>query len=93
MVSFQTNLKWGEQESLPNDTALRNAEFVRKGMHRNLFVCAPTVLTNTSDPHKEDIFLAGQITIVEGYLESTAMGLLRTIRDSATQDLPMRISA
>ena len=78
MVGFQTNLKWGEQERVFRMIpALRNAEFVRKGvMHRNLFVCAPTVL----DPYlrpvgNEDLFLAGQITGVEGYLESTAMGL------------------
>lgn len=78
MVGFQTNLKWGEQERVFRMIpALRNAEFVRKGvMHRNLFVCAPTVLDGYLRPAgKKDIFLAGQITGVEGYLESTAMGL------------------
>ena len=78
IVGFQTNLKWGEQERVFRIIpALRNAEFVRKGvMHRNLFVCAPKVL----DEHlcvkgRKSLFLAGQITGVEGYLESTAMGL------------------
>lgn len=78
MVGFQTNLKWGEQERVFRMIpALRNAEFVRKGvMHRNLFVCAPTVLDGYLRPvGKKDIFLAGQMTGVEGYLESTAMGL------------------
>ena len=78
MVGFQTNLKWGEQERVFRMIpALKDAEFVRKGvMHRNLFVCAPTVLDGYLRPAgKEDIFLAGQITGVEGYLESTAMGL------------------
>ena len=78
MVGFQTNLKWGEQERIFRMIpALRNAEFIRKGvMHRNLFVCAPTVLDGYLRPvGKMDTFLAGQMTGVEGYLESTAMGL------------------
>lgn len=78
IVGFQTNLKWGEQERVFRMIpALKNAEFVRKGvMHRNLFVCAPTVLDSYLRPGgSKDLFLAGQITGVEGYLESTAMGL------------------
>lgn len=78
MVGFQTNLKWGEQERVFRMIpALRNAEFVRRGvMHRNLFVCAPLVLDGFLRPkNREMLFLAGQITGVEGYLESTAMGL------------------
>lgn len=82
IVGFQTNLKWGEQERVFRMIpALRNAEFVRKGvMHRNLFVCAPKVL----DGHlrikgRESLFLAGQITGVEGYMESTAMGLAASL--------------
>jgi len=77
LVGFQTNLKWGEQERVFRlIPALKDAEFVRKGvMHRNLFVCAPTVLDGYLRPNgKTDIFLAGQITGVEGYVESTAMG-------------------
>ncbi len=82
LVGFQTNLKWGEQERVFRMIpALRNAEFVRKGvMHRNLFVCAPVVLDRFLRPNGiDDTFLAGQITGVEGYLESTAMGLAAAI--------------
>lgn len=82
MVGFQTNLKWGEQERVFRMIpALRNAEFVRKGvMHRNLFVCAPKVLDGFLRPNGRELtFLAGQITGVEGYMESTAMGLVSAI--------------
>ncbi|WP_281746181.1 methylenetetrahydrofolate--tRNA-(uracil(54)-C(5))-methyltransferase (FADH(2)-oxidizing) TrmFO [Thermanaerovibrio acidaminovorans] len=80
LVGFQTNLLWGEQERVFRMIpALRDAEFVRKGvMHRNLYVCAPKVLDGYLRPlgaHRRDLFLAGQITGVEGYLESAAMGL------------------
>lgn len=82
IVGFQTNLKWGEQERVFRlIPALKNAEFVRKGvMHRNLFVCAPKVL----DPYlrfngHESLFIAGQASGVEGYMESTAMGLASAI--------------
>ncbi len=93
MVGFQTNLKWGEQERVfKMIPALRNAEFVRKGvMHRNLFVCAPAVLDGFLRPKgSNDLFLAGQITGVEGYLESTAMGLVSALLMSAhLQGIPM----
>ncbi len=93
MVGFQTNLKWGEQERVFRMIpALRNAEFVRKGvMHRNLFVCAPSVLDGYLRPKgRNDIFLAGQMTGVEGYLESTAMGLASALFMSAyLYDQPM----
>ena len=82
LVGFQTNLKWGEQERVFRMIpALKNAEFVRKGvMHRNLFVCAPEVLDGYLRPKgKDNIFMAGQITGVEGYVESTAMGLCAAI--------------
>lgn len=83
MVGFQTNLKWGEQERVFRMIpALRDAEFVRLGvMHRNAFVCAPKVLDpfmrilRGNSPAREDLFLAGQITGVEGYMESAASGL------------------
>lgn len=78
MVGFQTNLRWGEQERVFRMIpALRDAEFVRKGvMHRNMFVCAPKVLDGFLRPKGRDaLFLAGQITGVEGYTESTAMGM------------------
>jgi len=93
MVGFQTNLKWGEQERVFRMIpALRNAEFVRKGvMHRNLFICAPSVLDGYLRPKgREDIFLAGQMTGVEGYVESTAMGLASAIFMTALiRGLPM----
>lgn len=82
LVGFQTNLKWGEQERVFRMIpALRNAEFVRKGvMHRNLFVCAPKALDGFLRPlGHEALFLAGQMTGVEGYTESTAMGLVAAV--------------
>jgi methylenetetrahydrofolate--tRNA-(uracil-5-)-methyltransferase len=82
LVGFQTNLKWKEQERVFRMIpALKNAEFVRFGvMHRNIYVNAPKVL----DGHlrlkaRSNIYLAGQITGVEGYVESTAMGLVAGI--------------
>lgn len=82
LVGFQTNLKWPEQERVFRMIpALENAEIVRFGvMHRNIYVNAPRVL----DPFlrirgREDIFLAGQITGVEGYIESAAMGAVAAI--------------
>ena len=79
LVGFQTKLKWGEQgrifKLIP---ALRNAEFIRMGsMHRNTYVCGPKVLgADLSLRSRPNVFLAGQITGVEGYLESAASGLL-----------------
>lgn len=78
IVGFQTNLKWGEQERVFRlIPALRNAEFVRKGvMHRNLFVCAPEALdAKLRFRGREALYLAGQASGVEGYMESTATGL------------------
>lgn len=80
LVGFQTGLRWGEQTRLIKMIpGLENADIVRFGvMHRNIYVNAPSVL----DAHlrlkkggRENLFLAGQITGVEGYMESTAMGL------------------
>ena len=82
IVGFQTNLKWGEQERVFRlIPALREAEFVRKGvMHRNLFVCAPKVLDSYLRFNgREALFIAGQASGVEGYMESTAMGLAAAI--------------
>ena len=78
MVGFQTNLKWGEQERVFRlIPALSKAEFVRKGvMHRNLFVCAPAVLDEKLRFRGHDaLYIAGQASGVEGYMESTATGL------------------
>ena len=79
LVGFQTKLKYPEQERVFRMIpGLEKAEFARYGsIHRNSFVCAPKVLKPTLQLKKEPrIFLAGQLTGVEGYVESTAMGLL-----------------
>lgn len=79
IVGFQTNLRWKEQERVFRlIPGLEHAEFVRFGvMHRNIYVNAPQCLDEYLRPRgQEKLFLAGQITGVEGYLESTAMGLL-----------------
>lgn len=79
IVGFQTHLKFGEQKRVFSMIpALKNAEFARYGvMHRNTFLNAPELLNKyyqlKSNPH---IFFAGQITGVEGYVESASSGLL-----------------
>lgn len=82
LVGFQTNLKFGEQKRVFGlIPALKNAEFVRYGvMHRNTFINSPRIL-NASFAVREspDMFFAGQITGVEGYMESGASGLLAGI--------------
>ena len=82
LVGCQTRLKWGEQNRVFRlIPALRSAEFVRYGvMHRNTFINSPKVL-NASFQCKDEqrIFLAGQLTGLEGYVESTASGLLAGI--------------
>ena len=82
MVGFQTHLKWGEQQRVFRIIpGLENAEFVRYGvMHRNTFINSPQLLKPTLQLIKdENIFFAGQITGVEGYVESAAMGLIAGI--------------
>ena len=81
IVGFQTGLKWGEQRRVFGMIpGLEGAEFARFGvMHRNTSVNAPAVLDRWLRPRplrRDDLFLAGQITGVEGYMESTAMGLV-----------------
>lgn len=79
MVGFQTNLKWGEQKRVFRlIPGLENAEFVRYGvMHRNTFLNAPKVLNGDYSLKKNpNLFFAGQITGVEGYVESIASGLV-----------------
>jgi methylenetetrahydrofolate--tRNA-(uracil-5-)-methyltransferase len=86
LVGFQTNLRWPEQERVFRlIPALKEAEFVRFGvMHRNLYVNAPRVLDERLRLRgREDLFLAGQIVGVEGYLESTAMGLVAALNAAA----------
>ena len=82
LVGFQTGLKWSEQKRVFSMIpGLEHAEFVRLGvMHRNTSVNAPAVLDEFLRlKARENIFLAGQITGVEGYMESTAMGLVAGI--------------
>ena len=69
LVGCQTRLKWGEQKRVFRMIpALRSAEFVRYGvMHRNTFINSPQILTPFSVQSKPELFLAGQITGVEGY--------------------------
>ena len=79
MVGFQTKLTYPAQEKVFRYIpGMERVEFARLGsIHRNTFVCAPEVLSPTLQLQKRaDLFLAGQITGVEGYVESTAMGLL-----------------
>jgi methylenetetrahydrofolate--tRNA-(uracil-5-)-methyltransferase len=86
LVGFQTQLKWGEQERvLRLIPGLEHAEFVRFGMvHRNTYVNGPTVLTDTWQVrHRPSLFLAGQMSGVEGYVESAASGLLAGLNAAA----------
>ncbi len=79
LVGFQTNLKWGEQKRVFSMIpGLRNAEFVRYGvMHRNTYLQAPRVLDRYYRMKKyPKVFFAGQITGVEGYVESASSGIL-----------------
>lgn len=82
LVGFQTHLKWGEQQRVFRlIPGLENAEFVRYGvMHRNTFLNAPKVLhADFSLKKSPNLFFAGQITGVEGYVESIASGLVAGI--------------
>ena len=82
IVGFQTHLKWGEQKRVFRMIpGLENAEFVRYGvMHRNSYMDSPNLLTQTFQSKKqENIFFAGQMTGVEGYVESAASGLVAGI--------------
>ena len=79
LVGFQTQMKWGEQARvLKLIPGLENAEFVRFGMiHRNTYVNSPTVLHETWQTRlRPDLFFAGQMSGVEGYVESAASGLI-----------------
>jgi methylenetetrahydrofolate--tRNA-(uracil-5-)-methyltransferase len=86
LVGFQTQLKWGEQARvLRMIPGLENAEFVRYGMvHRNTYVNGPTVLTETWQLRKHPaVLFAGQMSGVEGYVESAASGLLAGLNAAA----------
>lgn len=82
MVGFQTNLKFGEQKRVFGlIPALKNAEFLQYGvMHRNSYVFAPRVLNEFLQmKNAPNIFIGGQLSGVEGYVESIASGLLAAI--------------
>ena len=86
LVGFQTHLKFPEQKRVFSMIpALRNAEFVRYGvMHRNTFLKSPGLLDRYySDLRNPMVAFAGQMTGVEGYVESTASGMLAAIAMAA----------
>ena len=97
LVGFQTNLKFPEQKRVFSlIPALHRADFVRYGvMHRNTFLCSPKVLdSDFSVKENKQLFFAGQITGVEGYMESAASGIMaginaaRLLEGKATLTLP-----
>lgn len=82
MVGFQTHLKWGEQKRVFSMIpGLEEAEFVRYGvMHRNTFINSPKLLRPTYQfVRRDSLLIAGQMTGVEGYVESAASGLIAGI--------------
>lgn len=82
LVGFQTHLKWGEQKRVFSMIpGLENLEIVRYGvMHRNTFINSPTVLTKSYQlKTNPNLFFAGQMTGVEGYVESAGSGLIAGI--------------
>ncbi len=95
LVGFQTQMKWGEQARvLKLIPGLEQAEFVRFGMiHRNTYINGPTVLRETwQTKARKDLFFAGQISGVEGYVESAASGLIAG-RNAAALELGEPLSA
>ncbi len=85
IVGFQTHLKWGAQkEVISLIPGLENVDIVRYGvMHRNTFINSPNALKETYQlKSREDLFFAGQMTGVEGYVESAASGLIAGINAS-----------
>ena len=98
LVGFQTQMKWGEQARvLQLIPGLEQAEFVRFGMiHRNTYINGPTVLRETWQTRtRDDLFFAGQISGVEGYVESAASGLIagRNAAALALGEAPSRAAA
>lgn len=86
LVGFQTNLKFGEQKRVFSlIPGLKDAEFVRYGvMHRNSFINSPLLLKPTFEMREcPGVFFAGQITGVEGYVESAASGIIAGINMAA----------
>ncbi len=101
LVGFQTQLKWGEQERIIRMIpGLEQAEFVRFGMiHRNTYINGPAALLPTwQSRHRPSLFFAGQISGVEGYVESAASGLIAGLNAAALArgrplDAPPRTTA
>jgi methylenetetrahydrofolate--tRNA-(uracil-5-)-methyltransferase len=95
MVGFQTKLTYAEQKRiLRMIPGMENAEFVRFGsIHRNTFICAPELLQPTLQfKLRPDLLLAGQLSGVEGYVESAAMGLLAGINAARqVQGFPLAV--
>jgi methylenetetrahydrofolate--tRNA-(uracil-5-)-methyltransferase len=98
VVGFQTNLKWPEQRRILRlIPGLEDAEFYRLGqMHRNTFINAPTLLTPTQGYRKRaDLWFAGQITGIEGYVGNVGSGLVaginaaRHLNDEAVFEMPV----
>ena len=90
MVGFQTNLKFGEQKRVFSMIpGLENAEFVKYGvMHRNTFINSTKLLDNTYNLKKnKNIYFAGQITGVEGYVESISSGLVAGINAAVRSNI------
>jgi methylenetetrahydrofolate--tRNA-(uracil-5-)-methyltransferase len=86
LVGFQTQIKWGEQARvLRMIPGLEHAEFVRYGMvHRNTYVNGPTILAETWQVRaRPTLFFAGQMSGVEGYVESAASGLVAGLNAAA----------
>lgn len=99
LVGFQTRMKWGDQRKvLQLIPGLEQAEFVRYGvMHRNTFMNSPKYLSATNQlKTKPTLFFAGQMTGVEGYVESTASGLVaginaaRLFNNQLTVEFPLQ---
>ncbi|HHW02878.1 MAG TPA: FADH(2)-oxidizing methylenetetrahydrofolate--tRNA-(uracil(54)-C(5))-methyltransferase TrmFO [Thermoanaerobacterales bacterium] len=85
IVGFQTSLKWGEQKRVFGlIPGLEKAEFIRYGfIHRNTFISSPRFLKPTLECiYKKDLYFAGQLTGVEGYIESAASGIVAGINIS-----------
>lgn len=101
LVGFQTQLKWGEQKRIFRTIpGLEQAEFVRFGMiHRNTYINGPAALLPTWQSRRRPaLFFAGQISGVEGYVESAASGLVAGLNAAAlargrTPDAPPRTTA
>ncbi len=97
LVGFQTNLKFPEQKrTLRMIPGLENAEFMRYGqMHRNTFIASPKLLRPTlQHKNRDDLFFAGQITGVEGYMGNIATGLLAGVNAARLHhdETPMTLS-